>query len=152
MQAKVQWAEHVGGACVPGSMYIHRLPAMILPVAGGGVELPAHYPQWRVEYGKMEGVAGLAASLARLREACIDPALSSSASWWGRVEASGWLTHVASLLRCAKFAALCVHRDGKGTLAHEHTHTHTHSPLPLSWVQQQVWWCMAQMVWTVPCR
>jgi myotubularin-related protein 9 len=85
---------------------------------GGGVELPAHYPQWRVEYGKMEGVAGLAASLARLREACADPALSSSASWWGRIEASGWLTHVARLLSCAKFTALCVHRDATSVVVH----------------------------------
>ena len=73
------------------------------------MELPAHYPQWRLEYGKMEGRVGLGSSLARLREACSDPA----SSWWGRVEASGWLTHVARLLSCAKFVAHCVHRDGK---------------------------------------
>lgn len=73
------------------------------------MEVPAHYPQWRLEYGKMESRAGLAASLARLREACTD---STSASWWGRVESSGWLSHVTRLLSCAKFVALCVHRDG----------------------------------------
>lgn len=81
--------------------------------SGGGVELPAQYSQWRVEYGKMESPVGLASSLARLREACRDPALSSSSAWWGRIEASGWLTHVARLLSCAKFVALCVHRDGE---------------------------------------
>ena len=77
------------------------------------MELPAHYPQWRLEYGKMESPAGMAACLARLREACADPTLSSSPSWWARVEASGWLTHVTRLLSCAKFMALCVHRDGE---------------------------------------
>ena len=82
-------------------------------VVGGGVEVPAHYPQWRLEYGMMDSPAGLASSLARLREACSDPAHSSSQLWWGRVEASGWLTHVAKLLSCAKFVALCVHRDGE---------------------------------------
>lgn len=78
------------------------------------MELPAQYPQWRVEYGKMESPVGLASSLARLREACSDLALSSSPAWWGRIEASGWLTHVARLLSCAKFVGLCVHRDGEG--------------------------------------
>ena len=83
----------------------NRIPG----VAGGGVELPAHYPRWRLEYGKMESKAAIAASLARLREACAD----CSPSWWGRVEASGWLAHVTRLLGCAKFLALCVHRDGE---------------------------------------
>jgi myotubularin-related protein 9 len=82
---------------------------------GGGVELPAHYPQWRVEYGKMESRAGLAASLVRLREACAD---SASVSWWSRVEASGWLTNVTRLLSCAKFVALCVHRDAASVVVH----------------------------------
>ena len=110
--------------CIDNSHEHCVLSVMWCTCIGGGVELPAHYPQWRVEYGKMEGVAGLAASLARLREACADPALSSSASWWGRIEASGWLTHVARLLSCAKFTALCVHRDGRG---HTPTRTHIHS-------------------------
>lgn len=96
--------------------YEMKVPCTLLRslvAAGGGVELPAQYPQWRVEYGKMESPVGLASSLARLREACSDTALSSSPAWWGRIEASGWLTHVARLLSYAKFVALCVHRDGE---------------------------------------
>lgn len=58
----------------------------------------------------MEGKTGLAACLARLREACADPTPSS---WWSRVEASGWLSNVTRLLSCAKFVALSVHRDGE---------------------------------------
>ena len=72
--------------------------------------MPAYYPQWRVEYGKMESRAYLSSSLTRLREACHD---STSATWWSRIETSGWLTNVARLLSCAKFVAISVHRDGK---------------------------------------
>ena len=79
------------------------------------MELPAHYPQWRIEYGKMESRASLSSSLTRLREACSEP---GSGSWWGRVEASGWLSHVARLLSCAKFVALSVHRDGQSSHRH----------------------------------
>ena len=86
---------------------------MPTPSLGGGVELPAHYPQWKLENGKMDSLTGLAASLARLREACMDPSLSSSASWHGRVDSSGWLSHVTRLLNCAKFVAHCVHQDGE---------------------------------------
>ena len=76
------------------------------------MELPAHYPRWRLEYGRMESRAGLAASLSRLREACSDPA----PSWWSRVESSGWLGHMARLLGCAKFLSLSIHRDGELSL------------------------------------
>ena len=35
---------------------------------GGGIELPAHYPQWKVEHGKMEPPNIILASLNKLME------------------------------------------------------------------------------------
>ena len=42
--------------------------AVLLPPPGGGVELPSHYPQWKVEYGKLEPPPSLLASLNKLIE------------------------------------------------------------------------------------
>jgi len=35
---------------------------------GGGVELPAHYPQWKVEHAKFEAPAVIQASFMKLLE------------------------------------------------------------------------------------
>ena len=40
----------------------------ILTCTGGGVELPVHYPQWKVEHGKMEPPNIILASLNKLME------------------------------------------------------------------------------------
>jgi len=85
---------------------------------GGGVELPAHYPQWKVEYGRMETPNIILASLNKLVEACNDPSLLTSSSWFGRVEASGWLSHVSRLLNAVKFVSLCIHRDASSVVVH----------------------------------
>jgi hypothetical protein len=45
--------------------------------------------------------------------ACSDPSLSSSSSWFGRLEASGWLGHVAKLLTAARNVVMSLHQDGK---------------------------------------
>ena len=45
--------------------------------------------------------------------ACSDPSLSSSSSWFGRLEASGWLGHVAKLLTAARAVVMAVHHDGE---------------------------------------
>ena len=45
--------------------------------------------------------------------ACSDPSLSSSSSWFGRLEASGWLGHVARLLKAAKTVVMALHHDGE---------------------------------------
>lgn len=45
--------------------------------------------------------------------ACSDPSLSSSSSWFGRLEASGWLGHVAKLLTAARNVVMALHQDGR---------------------------------------
>lgn len=85
---------------------------------GGGVELPSHYPQWKVEYGKLEPPPSLLASLNKLIEACTDASVASSSSWFGRVESSGWLSHISRLLSAARFVTLCLHKDGSSVLVH----------------------------------
>ena len=47
-----------------------------------------------------------------LLTACNDPSLMTSSSWFGRLEASGWLNHVTRLLTAAKFVSICIHKDG----------------------------------------
>ena len=37
----------------------------------------------------------------------------SNSSWYGRLEASGWLTHVEQLLRAVKHVAHSVYQEGK---------------------------------------
>lgn len=97
------------------------------------MESPAHYPQWKVEHAKFETPSVLQASLNKLLEgtdfcllvvipfsppflfslACYDSSLSTSSSWFGRVEASGWLGHVSKLLEYARKIALAIHSDGR---------------------------------------
>lgn len=45
--------------------------------------------------------------------ACYDSSLSTSSSWFGRLDSSGWLTHVTKLLEYARKIVLAVHSDGK---------------------------------------
>ena len=48
-----------------------------------------------------------------LHSACYDPSLSTSSSWFGRLESCGWLTHVSKLLEQARRIALAMHSDGQ---------------------------------------
>ena len=49
---------------------VHKPPgdATVNVSVGGGVELPSHYPQWKVEYYKMESPGVLQTSLNKLVE------------------------------------------------------------------------------------
>ena len=48
---------------------------------GGGVELPSHYPQWKLEYLKIETPAALQSSLNKLVEGtCIENLITVSRS------------------------------------------------------------------------
>lgn len=85
---------------------------------GGGVESPANYPQWKVEHAKFESPAGLQASLNKLMDACYDASLNTSSSWFGRVESSGWLTHVSRLLKYAWKIALAINGNGSSVVVH----------------------------------
>ena len=49
------------------SALVLQLLVMIHP-AGGGIELPEHYPQWKVEFAKMDPPSGIQASLNKLCE------------------------------------------------------------------------------------
>lgn len=57
--------------CVCSGVYIVGrllLDTYLLTCTGGGVELPVHYPQWKVEHGKMEPPNIILASLNKLME------------------------------------------------------------------------------------
>ena len=41
---------------------------VIIVYVGGGVELPSHYPQWKVEFYKLEAPSALQTSLNKLVE------------------------------------------------------------------------------------
>ena len=47
--------------------------------------------------------------------ACYDTSLNASSGWFGRVESSGWLTHVTRLLEYAKKISLAIHSDSEWT-------------------------------------
>lgn len=85
---------------------------------GGGIELPAHYPQWKVEFGKMDTPSTILASLVKLIEACADSSLASSSSWFARLEGSGWPLHLTRLLQAARFVTLCIHKDASSVVVH----------------------------------
>jgi len=58
---------HIKPVCI--EQHIDRSYQLLHYVAaGGGVELPAHYPQWKVEYGRMEPPNIILASLNKLVE------------------------------------------------------------------------------------
>ena len=55
--------------------------------------------------------------------ACIDPSLSSSSSWFGRLEASGWFGHVTRLLKAARTVLIALHQDSEyGGMVVENPH------------------------------
>ncbi len=121
----------VYGYWTPGITYFHVLSQLIvICCSGGGTEIPSHYPQWRVEYAKLDSPLLLQASLTKLLDgewlallfplsdipphtACGDPSLSHSSSWFGRLESSGWLEHVSKLMSAAKAVSLAIHNDGE---------------------------------------
>lgn len=85
---------------------------------GGGVENPANYPQWKVEHGKFESPTVLQASFNKLMDACYDSSLNTSSNWFGRIEGSGWLTHVSRLMEYARKIVLSIHGDGSSVVVH----------------------------------
>lgn len=46
---------------------------------------------------------------------CCDVSLCTSASWFGRLEATGWLGQVEKLLRTVKNVVTYVHQEGERT-------------------------------------
>lgn len=85
---------------------------------GGGVEFPSNYSQWRVEYASLESLSKLQTSYNKLIEACTDSSLLSSSSWFGRLESSGWLSHVERLLKAIKHVVHSIHHDASSVVVH----------------------------------
>ncbi|XP_019851708.1 PREDICTED: myotubularin-related protein 9-like [Amphimedon queenslandica] len=82
---------------------------------GGGVEFPSNYSQWRVEYGSMESITNIQSSYLKLIDVCSDV---NNSSWYGRLESSGWLTHVEQLLRAVKHVVHSVYQEGTSVVLH----------------------------------
>lgn len=60
--------------------------------------------------------------------ACYDTSLNTSSGWFGRVESSGWLTHVTRLLEYGRKIALAIHSDSEWTWPHLHImYTYIHA-------------------------
>lgn len=85
---------------------------------GGGSELPMHYPQWKRISVDVPLVNTLLLSLQKLTDACQDPALSSGSGWFSKLEASGWLSHVMSLLSATMILVQEIHSEGNTVLVH----------------------------------
>ncbi|XP_057308817.1 myotubularin-related protein 9-like [Hydractinia symbiolongicarpus] len=75
---------------------------------GGGFETSQHYPQWIRTFQNLERPSFLGESISRLYEACMD---TKSSSWLLKLDASGWLTCVADLLKVALSVANCISHE-----------------------------------------
>lgn len=77
-----------------------------LHFSGGGFETSQHYPQWIRTFQNLERPSFLGESISRLYEACMD---TKSSSWLLKLDASGWLTCVADLLKVTLSVANCIY-------------------------------------------
>ncbi|XP_065183467.1 myotubularin-related protein 9-like [Sycon ciliatum] len=84
---------------------------------GGGVEVEAHYPQWRRHHCGLENLETLLDSYTRLMDACADTG-SSMGTWLGRVSSSSWLSHIAQLLQAAQQVVQSMDSEGGCVLVH----------------------------------
>ncbi|XP_065898654.1 myotubularin-related protein 9-like [Dysidea avara] len=85
---------------------------------GGGTEPPMHYPQWKLMSVDVPPVPSLLQSLQKLIDACQDPSISSGGGWLNKLEASGWLSHVTSLLLVVSTIVHEISNEGNSVLVH----------------------------------
>lgn len=91
--------------------------AQLAKTKGGGFEPEAHYPLWKRVHKPINRHSTLLDSLSKLLEACNDSS-SSMDKWLSRVESSGWLSQVQSVLGCACLVAQCISEEGASVLVH----------------------------------
>lgn len=84
---------------------------------GGGCEPEVHYPMWTRVHKPIERHTALLESLSKVVEASTDTGVSMD-KWLSRLEASGWLSHIKSVLTCACFVAQCLDQDERSVLIH----------------------------------
>ncbi|CAL8144055.1 unnamed protein product [Orchesella dallaii] len=84
---------------------------------GGGFELEVYYPQWRRVHKPIDRHHNLLDSLSKLMEACNDTSCTMD-KWLSRLESSGWLTNVASVLNCAALIAQSLVQENTSVLVH----------------------------------
>ncbi|CAD5120271.1 DgyrCDS8840 [Dimorphilus gyrociliatus] len=84
---------------------------------GKGVESDIHYSQWRKIHQNIERHFVLHESLSKLIEVVNDKSCTSD-KWISRLESSGWMTHMSSVLTCACFVAQCIDRDKASVVVH----------------------------------
>ncbi|XP_047145165.1 myotubularin-related protein 9 isoform X1 [Hydra vulgaris] len=82
---------------------------------GGGFEESDHYSQWKQTYHNIEPYTYLSESLSKLYDACID---KKNSAWLSKLEASGWLSYVQSVLIAASNTARHLHYEASPTLVH----------------------------------
>lgn len=91
--------------------------AQLAKTKGGGCEPEVHYPMWTRLHKPIERHTALLESLSRVVEASTDTGVSMD-KWLSRLEASGWLSHIKSVLSCACFVAQCLDQDERTVVVH----------------------------------
>lgn len=84
---------------------------------GGGIEPESNYPQWKRSNHNIEKYSALNDSIARLLEGSLDHHLSMN-SWLSKLESSGWLDQVQTVLKSAQSVASYLDKDGIPVLVH----------------------------------
>ncbi|KAL3180796.1 hypothetical protein MRX96_037220 [Rhipicephalus microplus] len=91
--------------------------AQLAKTKGGGCEPEVHYPMWTRLHKPIERYTVLLESLSKVVEASTDTGVSMD-KWLSRLEASGWLSHIKSVLSCACFVAQCLDQDERSVVIH----------------------------------
>lgn len=91
--------------------------AQLAKTKGGGCEPEVHYPMWTRLHKPIERYTALLESLSKVVEASTDTGVSMD-KWLSRLEASGWLSHIKSVLSCACFVAQCLDQDERSVVIH----------------------------------
>lgn len=91
--------------------------AQLAKTKGGGCEPEVHYPMWTRLHKPIERHTTLLDSLSKAVEASTDTGVSMD-KWLSRLEASGWLSHIKSVLSCACFVAQCLDQDERTVVVH----------------------------------
>ncbi|XP_077487066.1 myotubularin-related protein 9 isoform X2 [Amblyomma americanum] len=91
--------------------------AQLSKTRGGGCEPEVHYPMWTRLHKPIERHTALLESLSKVVEASTDTGVSMD-KWLSRLEASGWLSHIKSVLSCACFVAQCLDQDERTVVVH----------------------------------
>uniref|UniRef100_A0A915KWG7 phosphatidylinositol-3,5-bisphosphate 3-phosphatase n=1 Tax=Romanomermis culicivorax TaxID=13658 RepID=A0A915KWG7_ROMCU len=81
-----------------------KINALANKAAGKGFENENNYDNMKFYFFPVENIHVMRASVQKLREACLDRSLTSTA-FWSAIEGSGWFKHVKILLETSKFIA-----------------------------------------------